>query len=198
MPWGSRPLTGGWGDANSGGNFGPQLKYAGFDGLFFTGISEEPVYLFIDNGKAQLLDAAGAWGKDSFDTEDFFKGIHGKDAEIACIGPAGEKLSLIAAIMNNKGRAAGRSGLGAVMGSKRLKAVVAKGSMKVPQFDEDRVKELRKKYQAELGGHIGLLRDFGTPGIFNILAEAGDAPPRTGPARQWWICRTSRISGLTP
>ena len=175
---GKSPLTGGWGDANSGGNFGPQLKYAGFDGIFFTGISDKPAYLLIDNGKAELLDAAGAWGKDSFDTEDFLKGIHGKDAEIACIGQAGEKVSLIAAIMNNKGRAAGRSGLGAVMGSKRLKAVVAKGSMKVPQFDEEKVKELRKKYQAELGGHISLLRDFGTPGIFNILAEAGDTPTK--------------------
>jgi aldehyde:ferredoxin oxidoreductase len=175
---GKSPLTGGWGDANSGGNFGPYLKYAGYDCVFFTGISAHPVYLLLDNGKAELRDAAGVWGKDTFDTEDILRAEHGKDVEIACIGPAGEKVSLIAAVMNNKGRAAGRSGLGAVMGAKRLKAVVAKGSLKVPQFDEEKVKELRKKSQAELGGHIGLLRDFGTPGIYNILAEAGDTPTK--------------------
>ena len=175
---GKSPLTGGWGDANSGGDFGPQLKYAGYDGVFFTGVSDKPVYLLIDSGRAELKDASSVWGKDTFETEDIFKAEYGKDVEVACIGPAGEKVCLIAAIMNNKGRAAGRSGLGAVMGSKRVKAIVAKGNLKVPQFDEERVKELRKKSQAELGGHIALLRDFGTPGIFDRLAEAGDTPTK--------------------
>jgi aldehyde:ferredoxin oxidoreductase len=175
---GKSPLTGGWGDANSGGDFGPYLKWTGYDAVFFTGISDKPVYLLIDNGKAELKDASHMWGKDTFDTEDTLKAEYGKNSEVACIGPAGEKLVLFAAIMNNKGRAAGRSGLGAVMGSKKLKAIVAKGSMPVPQADEEKVKELRKKYIGEMTGHVGMLRDIGTPAIFVPLAQAGDTPTK--------------------
>jgi len=121
------PLTGGWGDANSGGKFGPSLKFAGFDGVFFTGISEKPVYLVIDHGKAELVDARELWGKDCYETEEVLRNKHGKGTELVCIGPFGEKASLISCIITEKGAAAGRSGLGAVMGSKRLKAVVALG-----------------------------------------------------------------------
>lgn len=113
---GKSPLTGTWGDANSGGEFGPNLKFSGFDGVFFTGISQKPVYLFINNGRYELKNAAHLWGKDTFETEDILKAQLGHETEIACIGPSGENLSLIAAVMNNKGRAAARSGLGAVMG----------------------------------------------------------------------------------
>jgi aldehyde:ferredoxin oxidoreductase len=175
---GKSPLTGGWGDANSGGDFGPYFKWAGYDGVFFTGISDSPVYLLIDNGTAVLNDASSVWGKDTFDTEDILKAEHGKGTEVACIGPSGEKVSLIAAIMNNKGRAAARSGLGAVMGSKRLKAVVVLGSKSVPQADVQTVKDLRKKYIGELTGPTPMLRDIGTPSIFNVLAEAGDTPTK--------------------
>ncbi len=175
---GKSPLTGGWGDANSGGDFGPYFKWAGYDGVFFTGISGKPVYLLIDDGKAELRDAAGLWGKDTFDTEDILKAEFGKGTEVACIGPSGEKLSLIAAVMNNHGRAAARSGLGAVMGSKRLKAVVVRGNQKVPQADEQRVKDLRRKNLKEMGGAFPMLRDIGTPSIFNALAEAGDTPTK--------------------
>ena len=84
---GKSPLTGGWGDANSGGNVGPFLKFGGYDAVFFSGISEKPVYLYIDNGKAELLDAADIWGKDTFDTEDMLRDKHGKKLEVACIGP---------------------------------------------------------------------------------------------------------------
>jgi aldehyde:ferredoxin oxidoreductase len=175
---GKSPLTGGWGDANSGGDFGPYFKWAGYDGVFFTGISEEPVYLLIDEGKVEIRDAAHLWGKDTFDTEDMLKAEFGKGTEVVSIGPSGEKLSLISGIMNNKGRAAARSGLGAVMGSKRLKAVVVKGSRLVPQADEQKVKELRKKNMAELTGPTPALRDIGTPSIFTVLAEAGDTPTK--------------------
>jgi aldehyde:ferredoxin oxidoreductase len=175
---GKSPLTGGWGDANSGGYFGPHLKFAGYDAVFFTGISEKPVYLFINNGKAELRDAAHVWGKDTFETEDVLRSELGQDVEVACIGPAGEKVALIASVMNNKGRAAGRSGLGAVMGSKKLKAVAVKGSMKIPLADEDKAKELRKKYLGELTGHVGMLRDFGTPAIVISCAESGDTPTK--------------------
>jgi len=175
---GKSPLTGGWGDANSGGNVGPYLKFAGYDAAFFTGISEKPVYLFINNGKAELRDAAHLWGKDTFQTEDILKSELGKDVEVACIGPAGEKVARIAAIMNNKGRAAARSGLGAVMGSKRLKAIAVKGNMKIPLADESRANTLRKKCLSELTGHVDMLREKGTPGIFIDCAESGDTPTK--------------------
>ncbi len=175
---GKSPLTGGWGDANSGGNFGPYLKFAGYDNIFFSGISEKPVYLFINNGQAELRDAAHLTGKDTFQTEDMLKGELGKDVEVACIGPAGEKVARIAAVMNNKGRAAGRSGLGAVMGSKKLKAIAVKGNMKIPMADGEKANELRKKYLKELSGHVDMLRDNGTPGIFIDCAESGDTPTK--------------------
>jgi aldehyde:ferredoxin oxidoreductase len=140
---GKSPLTGGWGDANSGGNVGPYLKFAGYDAVFFTGQSEKPVYLLIDNGKAEIKDAAELWGKDTFDTQDMLREKHGKELEVACIGLAGEKKSLLAAVMNNKGRAAARSGLAAVMGSKKLKAIAVKGTMKIPIADEAASKAMR-------------------------------------------------------
>jgi aldehyde:ferredoxin oxidoreductase len=173
---GKSPLTGAWGDANSGGYFGPHMKFAGYDAVFFTGIPEKPIYLFINNGKAELRDAAHLWGKDTYQTEDILKSELGKDVEVACIGPAGENLSLIAAVMHNRGRAAARSGLGAVMGSKKLKAVAVKGTIKVPLADEKRVKELRKKCLAELTGPIALFRDFGTPAFTIVHAQEGDTP----------------------
>ena len=172
---GKSPLSGGWGDANSGGYFGAYMKFAGYDALFFSGISEKPVYLFINNGRAELRDAAHLWGKDARQTEDILKSELGKDVEVACIGPSGENLSLISAVMS-KSRTAARSGLGAVMGSKRLKAVAVKGNMKVPVADEKRTDELRKKYLGELGGHIVWLKPIGTPFLTVMCAKSGEAP----------------------
>jgi aldehyde:ferredoxin oxidoreductase len=172
---GKSPLTGGWGDANSGGYFGAFLKYAGYDAVFLNGISAKPVYLFINNGKAELKDAAHLWGKDTRETEEILKLELGKDVEVACIGPSGENRSLIAAVFN-RGRTAARSGLGAVMGSKKVKAVAVKGDMKVPVADEKRTRELRQKYTAELGGHIAWLKPFGTPFLVDIGVLSGDSP----------------------
>ncbi|HEY97367.1 MAG TPA: aldehyde ferredoxin oxidoreductase family protein [Dehalococcoidia bacterium] len=175
---GKSPLTGGWGDANSGGNVGPYLKFAGYDAVFFTGISDRPVYLHINNGKAEIKDAGKIWGRDTFETQDIICEEHGKELEVACIGPAGEKVALIASVMNNKGRAAGRSGLGAVMGSKKLKAIAVQGNLKVPVADAPGLKEMRKRHTAELGGHVVGLRDNGTPTIFNMCCEMDDAPTK--------------------
>ena len=169
------PLTGGWGDANSGGYFGAFMKFAGYDAVFFTGISEKPVYLFINNGKAELRDAAYLWGKDTRQTEDILKAELGKSVEVACIGPSGENLSLISAVISNT-RTAARSGLGAVMGSKMLKAVAVKGNMKVPLADEEKVRGLRKKYLDELGGHIEWLKPIGTPFLVIPGVQSGDSP----------------------
>jgi aldehyde:ferredoxin oxidoreductase len=173
---GKSPLTGGWGDANSGGDFGPHLKFAGYDAVFFTGISEKPVYLFINNDKAELRDAAYVWSKDCYETEDSLKSELGKNVKVACIGPSGEKIALIAAVMNDRGRAAGRSGLGAVMGSKKLKAVAVNGNIKVPVADEKRVNDLRKKVLPELGGTIEWLGEHGTAFVAAGSAHSGDSP----------------------
>ncbi len=172
---GKSPLTGGWGDANSGGNVGPFLKFAGYDAVFFKGISPKPVYLYIDNGKAEIKDASHLWGKDSFVTEDIIRSEQGKDVEIACIGPSGEKLSLMAAIMNNKGRAAARSGLAAVMGSKKLKAIALKGSLEIPVADKAKAVAMRKKHLANMGP-AKLMKDFGTCGMYNMTVAVDDTP----------------------
>ncbi|HSW58697.1 MAG TPA: aldehyde ferredoxin oxidoreductase N-terminal domain-containing protein, partial [Dehalococcoidales bacterium] len=170
------PLTGTWGDANCGGSFAAFLKYSGYDGVMFKGISDRPVYLVINNGRAQLNDAGHLWGKDTYDTDDILKAELGQDTAVACIGQAGEKLSLVSCIMHNKGSAAGRSGLGAVMGSKKLKAVAVKGKMAVPVPDAAAVKKLRSYYLPRLGGHLQVVRKYGTTFTLVPSAESGDSP----------------------
>ncbi|MFC2014389.1 aldehyde ferredoxin oxidoreductase family protein [Chloroflexota bacterium] len=177
------PITGGWGDANAGGDFSPYLKFAGYDAVFFTGISEKPVYLFVDNGKAELKDASHIWGKDTYETEDMLKAELGKGTELVCIGPSGEKLSLISCIIGNRGAAAARSGLGAVMGSKKLKAVVARGNQEVPVSNKAAVNRLRKEQIEELKkpGPTGLSNlesshKYGTARMTARSAHSGDSP----------------------
>ncbi len=178
---GKSPLTGLWGDANSRGYFGPYLKMAGYDGIFFTGISDRPVYLLVADGKAEICEAADLWGKDTYETEDLLKARHGKKAEVACIGPAGEKLSRLAGVITAKGKAAARSGLGAVMGSKRLKAVVVIGGGSVPVARPEALEELRKKYVRQIQDGVGFARMYsttGTPGYIETGALNGDSPVR--------------------
>jgi len=173
---GKSPLTDTWGDANSGGDFGPYLKFSGYDAVFFSGISSEPVYLLLDNGKAELKKAGHLWGKDTAETEAMLEAELGKGIGIASIGPAGESRSLISAVMNNKGRAAARSGLGAVMGSKKLKALVVRGQQKVPVTDEDGLKAARQSYMKQLGGAVEAFKKFGTCSGMANLINIGDAP----------------------
>ena len=129
---GKSPLTGTWGDSNCGGSFGPYLKFSGFDAVFLTGIADRPVFLLVSDGRASLESTGHIWGKDVAETEDGLHNEFGRDIQIASIGPAGENLCLSAGIVNEKGRLAARSGLGAVMGSKKLKAVVRKALRKCP------------------------------------------------------------------
>ena len=175
------PITGGWGDANSGGSFGPYLKFSGYDAVFFTGISPKRVYLLIDEGQAQLKDASALWGKDAYQTEDILEAEYGKDCRVNCIGPSGEKLALIASIMTDKGSAAGRSGLGAVMGSKKLKAVVVRGKQPVTVADKEAVLRLRMAHiQATKGapgiGNLDSLHKYGTSAMTGVSALSGDTP----------------------
>ena len=169
------PLTMTWGDSNCGGTFGPNLKFSGFDGILIRGTAPEPVYLFIDSGKAELRSAAHLWGKDTSDTEDILKEELG-GVDVACIGPAGEKISLIAAIINDKGRAAARSGVGAVMGSKKLKAIAVKGKLPIEVAAPEMVKELRRYYMQRPTGGFKNFSTYGTTGdlVGNLLS--GDSP----------------------
>ncbi|MCJ7623795.1 MAG: aldehyde ferredoxin oxidoreductase family protein [Anaerolineaceae bacterium] len=145
MVTGKSPLTGTWGEANCGGTFSPAIKRCGYDGIFFKGISNRPVYLHMDGSQAELRDADHLWGLDTIETERTLKRDLGGRFYTACIGTAGEKLSLIACISNDFGRMAGRSGLGAVMGSKKLKAIVLAGDQKTDVHDADRIEELSCK-----------------------------------------------------
>lgn len=176
---GKSPLTNSWGDANSGGYFGPLLKSSGYDGIFFYGISEKPVYFLVNQGKAEIRSAEELWGQDTYYTEEFMKNKYGKRAELICIGPAGEKLSKIAAIITSKGRAAGRSGLGAVMGSKKLKAVVALGGVDVSVANSEQIEKLRRKYTKQMRDGLGFASMYsttGTPGYIMGGSINGDSP----------------------
>ncbi|MFC1991513.1 aldehyde ferredoxin oxidoreductase family protein [Chloroflexota bacterium] len=173
---GKSPLTGTWGDANSGGEFAPYLKFAGYDGVFLTGVSEKPVYLLIDNGKAELRDASHLWGKDTHETEGMLEAEHGQDSRVCCIGQSGEKLSLISCIITDKGSAAGRSGLGAVMGSKRLKAVVASGNQTVLVANSDIIDKVRREYLVALRVNIETFHKYGTASHAARSAHSGDTP----------------------
>ncbi len=144
---GKSPLTGGWGDANCGGMLAPAIKHCGYDGIFFSGASEKPVYLLVGNGKATLQDAADLWGRDAVETEEILTRRHHKKKRprVACIGPAGENRSLISGVCTDRGRIAARSGLGAVMGAKQLKALVLTGNRRIMAHDREAVHASSRK-----------------------------------------------------
>ncbi|NMD71673.1 aldehyde ferredoxin oxidoreductase family protein [Bacillus sp. DNRA2] len=175
------PLTGTIGASNSGGYFGPELKYAGYDGIIFEGKAKKPIYLYIHDDQIELRDASHLWGKEVPATTDELLKETIEDAKVACIGPAGEKLVLFATIMNDKNRAAGRSGLGAVMGSKNLKAIAVKGtnSITVAKQKEfmDACMDSLNKIKANPVTGAGL-PTYGTEVLVNILNESGGLPTR--------------------
>ena len=174
------PLTGTIAASNSGGTFGPELKYAGYDLLILEGKSAKPVYLWINDDKVEIRDAGHLWGKSVPDTTDMLRAETDDEAKVACIGPAGEKLVLFACIMNEMHRACGRTGVGAVMGSKNLKAVVVNGSGSVKVADPKAFKEAVLKARQKIKAHpvaMGL-RAYGTDVLVNILNEIGSLPTR--------------------
>ncbi len=176
------PLTGGWADSNCGGNLGPELKNVGYDGVFFTGEAEKPVCLVIDDAGPRLIDAGHLWGKDTYETEDALNAELAGEGEwrIACVGPAGEKQSLLAGIVHEKGRIAARSGVGAVMGSKKIKALAvraAKGK-RIGVADKEGLKAAQKEYSEMIkkSGFLGGLTAAGTGSAVSFLVSIGDAP----------------------
>ena len=174
------PVTGGWGDANSGGSLAPVLKATGYDGVFFSGISPKPVYVFLDDGKVEIKDASHLWGKDTAETEEAIrKELGDEKVKIACIGPAGEAKSLMACI-RHEGSAAGRSGIGAVMGSKKLKAFAVRGTKKVSLADPEGFAALRKEYLKSVKDTehpwVGMFKQWGTCSFLSPLIECADSP----------------------
>ncbi|MGD0186913.1 MAG: aldehyde ferredoxin oxidoreductase family protein [Roseiarcus sp.] len=175
------PLTGAIASANSGGTWGPELKFAGYDALIVEGAAAKPVYLSIRNAKVEIRNASHIWGKDVPATSDAIRAETDDDAKIACIGPAGENRVLFACIMNDLHRAAGRSGVGAVMGSKNLKAVAVVGTGAVtcadPKAFESAVVKARDKIHKHPVGGAGL-RLYGTDVLTNILNQIGGYPTK--------------------
>ncbi|MCU0853011.1 MAG: aldehyde ferredoxin oxidoreductase family protein [Thermoplasmata archaeon] len=176
------PLTGTFLDSYAGGYFGPELKYAGFDAVIIKGKAKKPVYLWIKDGKAEIRDAKNIWGKDTYDTEVLIRKETGeKYARVACIGPAGENLSLIAGVTSDLTRNAGRGGGGAVFGSKNLKAVAVRGTLgvEVPNMDKflPMAKEMLLKDVVENPDHAGSITD-GTPIIVDMSQNAAILPTR--------------------
>jgi aldehyde:ferredoxin oxidoreductase len=172
------PQTNLWGQSNSGGFFGPALKWSGFDGVIFEGVSPEPVYLAILDGKAELHKANHLWGMTVPECDDRLQSEIGRPVTVACIGPGGENLVRYAAIMNNKNRAAGRTGMGAVMGSKRLKAIACGGKQHIPLYDAaafNRVTQRQREFMDESILKIGF-EAFGTNMIADMVNVRGGYP----------------------
>ena len=177
------PLNGVIAGSNSGGFWGPELKKTGYDILIVEGASDKPVYLWITDSGVEIKDASHLWGKDVYETTDRIMEDLGSDKKIrvACIGPAGERLVKFSAVMNDKSRAAGRTGVGAVMGSKKLKAIAVKGNKRVKIARPDRFKEALKtamdKIKTDAITSEGLPK-YGTMVLNHIIDANGLYPTR--------------------
>jgi len=190
------PLTGTIAISNSGGKWGAELKFAGYDMIILEGKAKDPVYINIVDDVITILEADEVWGKVASETTDILQDIHGDKAKVLCIGPAGEKLSLMAAIMNDVDRAAGRGGVGAVLGSKNVKAIVVRGTGKVALVDDEKAKKvgmdkigiLRKDPVAGQG-----LPTYGTAILVNIINENGIHPVKN--FQESYTDQADKISG---
>lgn len=191
------PLTGLWGEGNSGGSWGVYLKNSGFDGIIFEGISPKPVYLLIDDGKAELRDARHLWGKGVGETYRLIREGLGEDFNVACIGIAGENLVRYAGIFNDVHRPAGRCGVGTVMGSKRLKAVAARGTQEIKIANKDAFSQISKRnYDLVNESLLKItLETYGTAMVTDLVNVRGGFP-----TRNWQtgvVPDIDKISGIT-
>jgi aldehyde:ferredoxin oxidoreductase len=192
------PLTGIWGESSMGGQTSPQFRATGYDGIIITGASEKPVYLYVTDENVEIKDASHLWGKDAFETEELLKEETDKRARFMSIGQGGENQVKYAAIVNDKGSLAGRTGMGAVMGSKKLKAVVFRGKAKTPIADEAAYKAVRERCNKEIKTSITAdgLHAFGS----NVHMEMGMAISDV-PVKNWreaqWEQGMDALSGVT-
>lgn len=176
---GKGPATGLWAESNMGGFWGPELRAAGYDGLWITGKAAEPVYLWLNGNKLEVRSAAHLWGQNTYATQDKVREEVGeRSARVCVIGPAGEKGVLFASILCDHGRMAGRTGLGAVMGAKNLKAIAVFGEKKIPIFDLEQYSLLRSEANRTLkqDNEAKVLRELGTAGAANYAEYMGAMP----------------------
>jgi aldehyde:ferredoxin oxidoreductase len=197
---GKSPLTGTWGDSNCGGLFGAEIKKCGYDGILIKGAADTPKYITIIDNEVKILDADELWGLDTNETEDKLLEKHGK-VKIAAIGPSGEKLSLMSCIMHEKYRAAGRSGFGAVLGSKKLKALVIKGDQKLSIADNDSLIQITKEFNTNVkNDQSGAMYLYNTQGLATLNVSAGisgDTPIKNwgGTPEDFPMEKLNKISG---
>ncbi|MGD8735813.1 MAG: aldehyde ferredoxin oxidoreductase family protein [Anaerolineae bacterium] len=192
------PLTGVLANSNSGGVFPTMMKRSGYDLFIFEGKADKPVYLYVDERQAELRDATHLWGLDTHQTDDTIREETEEDVSITCIGPAGENLALIAAIINDKHRAAARSGVGAVMGSKNLKAVAVRGELNPELADAAALRKVVLAANRQLGADIkkgSTMRIYGTSYVPDVTNEAGVFPTFNFQLGQFE--GTSQINGPT-
>ncbi len=176
---GISPLTGLWGEATTGGVFPFRLKESGFDGIFITGKADRPVYLYLNNGSAEIRDASHLWGKDTYQVQKMLKDeLKNAGLSVSCIGTAGENLVKYACVINDRGRAAGRCGLGALMGSKNLKAVAAAGNLKADLASADKIAELTRQSRDTISANFMSVafREYGTLLYMDMGMVLGDVP----------------------
>ncbi len=172
------PLTDVWGESHAAGFFGAELKFAGYDAIMFTGASSDPLYLNIEDSKVELLDASHLWGKDVFETDDILRKDHDRQFRTLSIGQAGENLVRFSAIMNDRDRASARSGLGAVMGSKKIKAVSVKGTGKLEVADpKNYLKQMDIFYERMMANPFTPGRvKYGTTSLVEMMQHIGRLP----------------------
>ncbi len=178
---GISPLTGIWGEATTGGVFPFRLKESGYDGILVTGKADRPVYLWIKDGVAEIRDAAHLRGKDTYETQKVLKEeLKESGLSVTCIGPAGENLVKYACVINDQGRAAGRCGLGALMGSKNLKAVAVSGKLRPDVAGKDRLAELTRQARDAIASNFMSVafREYGTLMYMDLGMFLGDVPAK--------------------
>jgi len=190
------PLTGLFGESNVGGSWGVHLKRAGFDGIAIKGRSEKPLYLWIYNGKVEFRDATPIWGKDSYESAQWLKKETTKEATAAVIGPAGERRAKIASIphIGHIVRQAARTGLGAVMGSKNLKAVVVFGDGEIPIAKPEQLKAHIKEITPHIQKATEAFGKFGTSGGIDHYEKIGNFPLKNWREGRW--AGAKKISGV--
>lgn len=190
------PLTGIWAESTVGGFFGAELKKAGYDGIIIKGKSKSPVALYVNNEQVEFIDARDLWGKDVYDTSEALRQQTDKKAKTACIGPAGENLVGMASIMigGKHTRAAGRCGLGALMGFKNLKAIAVRGTQKVAVYDNEKLRSLVREFLPPLRKNGQVLHDYGTLGTIQAVELEGDLPIKNWTLGTWGE-HTAKISG---
>lgn len=173
------PLTNGYGESEAGGYWGTELKRAGFDGIIVEGIAQHPTYLWIRDGKVEIKDASHLWGRSTGEVQKkILEELAEPKARIAQIGPAGERMVRYACITHDLKHFAGRSGLGAVMGSKNLRAVVVKGSRSIENADPEGIKKLSRWMNQNFKKFSGPLHELGTGNLILPLNEIGGLPTR--------------------